>query len=392
MRSIHQSFSVRYSYPVHFTGNVFSSENTTFRDVVANDGSAFPRKVLFVMDAGVSVHHPNLLNQIEKYFSVNKELLELCGEPIVIQGGEGCKNEPFFLDEIIEAISRHGIDRHSYVTGVGGGAVLDLVGYAAAIAHRGIRHIRIPTTVLSQNDSGVGVKNGINAFGKKNFLGTFTPPFAVINDYTFLTTLNDRDWRSGIAEAIKVSLIKEADFFSFIKSNAGKLCMRDMTVMQELIYRCARLHLEHISGGDPFEMGSSRPLDFGHWASHKLEGLTNYDIRHGEAVAVGICLDSVYSHLTGLLSKNELDEIITLVREIGFQLYLPELSHNLDKPEDPGSLLSGLNEFREHLGGKLTVMLLKRIGEGVEVNEMDFDLIRKSIGILQSLQTEKLSA
>ncbi|HXH20325.1 MAG TPA: 3-dehydroquinate synthase [Chitinophagales bacterium] len=389
---IQQSFSVKYRYPVYFTANVFSPENTVLRDMAAHDDGSGRRKMLFIIDDGVSNHHRNLIQQIKSYAGIHEHVMELCGEPLIIPGGESCKNDMQLFEMIIEAVNRYGIDRHSYVTGVGGGAVLDLVGFAASITHRGIRHIRIPTTVLSQNDSGVGVKNGINYFNKKNFLGTFTPPFAVINDHTFLTTLDDRDWRSGIAEAIKVSLIKDADFFRYIQSNARKLCERDMTVMQDLIYRCAKLHLEHISGGDPFEMGSSRPLDFGHWASHKLEGLTNYDIRHGEAVAIGICLDSIYSSLSGFLSKSEMDEIISVIKEIGFHLYLPELSQNLDKPDHPGSLLSGLNEFREHLGGKLTVMLLKKIGEGVEVNEMDFGLIKKSIALLKTLHSEKMRA
>ena len=216
--------------------------------------------------------------------------------------------------------------------------------------------------MLSQNDSGIGVKNGVNAFGKKNFLGTFTPPVAVINDHTFLTTLHNRDWRSGISEAIKVALIKDAAFFHFIQSNSKQLAERNMAVMQELIYRCAQLHLEHIAGGDPFEMGSSRPLDFGHWASHKLEGLSNYDIRHGEAVAVGICLESIYSHLAGMLSQSELDIIIPLIKNLGFTIYFPELSQQLDNPQSADSVLSGLQDFREPLGGKLTVMLLEKIG------------------------------
>lgn len=388
MRTIRQSFSVKFSYPVHFTEGVFSIENTLLASLFSVDGNPDPGKALFIVDDGVCLHHPKLMEQIMAYASAHKNIIEICGEPLVVPGGEACKNDISTFDEIIESVNHHGIDRHSYIIGIGGGAVLDLAGYAAAIAHRGIRHIRIPTTVLSQNDSGVGVKNGINAFGKKNFVGTFAPPVGVINDHSFLTTLDIRDWRSGIAEAIKVALIKDADFFLYIKTNAEKLIARDLTVMQELIFRCAKLHLEHISGGDPFEMGSSRPLDFGHWASHKLEGLTQYDIRHGEAVAVGICLDSIYSHLSGLLSKIELEEIIHLIRKIGFQLYFSELSQNLHNPRSPDSLLSGLKEFREHLGGKLTVMLLKRIGQGMEVNDMDFDMIRKSVNILNSCQSQ----
>lgn len=381
MRLIHQSFSVKFNYDVHFTEHVFSNENTTLHDVVTSEAGALPPKLYFVVDDGVNKHHPRLLQQIKEY--ATKFHLELCGEPTVLQGGEHCKNNQHYIDDLLDDVNRFGIDRHSYIVCIGGGALLDLAGYVAAIAHRGIRHIRIPTTVLSQNDSGVGVKNGVNAFGKKNFLGTFAPPFSVINDHTFLTTLDDRDWRSGVSEAIKVALIKDAPFFQFIQSNAEKLVARNMPVMQELIYRCAQLHLAHIAGGDPFEMGSSRPLDFGHWASHKLEGLTNYDIRHGEAVAVGMCLDSIYSHLIGLLSERELDAILSLIKNLGFTTYFTELSQQLDNPESSDSVLSGLREFREHLGGKLTVMLLEKIGKGVEVHEMDFEKIKEAINVLR---------
>lgn len=385
-RSIQQKFSVQFTYPVHFTAHLFSLENTVLRDV-AKGGTS---KMLFVIDDGVSNSHPQLLRQIKEYGK--RHSIELCGEPIILHGGEGCKNDPQLVETIVEAVNHYGVDRHSYIVGIGGGAILDLVGYVAAISHRGIRHIRIPTTVLAQNDSGIGVKNGINAFGKKNFLGTFAPPFAVINDHTFLTTLHERDWRSGISEAIKVALIKDASFFSYLKANAAKLVARDMHVMQELIYRCGQMHLDHIAGGDPFEAGSSRPLDFGHWSAHKLEGLTHYDIRHGEAVAVGMCLDSVYSHLAGMLSKSDLDEIIGLVKSLGFGVYFPELGQELDNPESPDSVLSGLKEFREHLGGKLTIMLLEKIGKGVEVHEMDLGKIRKAIRELEVRQAQTVAA
>jgi 3-dehydroquinate synthase len=263
---------------------------------------------------------------------------------------------------------------------IGGGAVLDLAGYVTSIAHRGIRLIRVPTTVLSQNDSGIGVKNSVNAFNKKNFLGTFNTPYAVINDSDFLKTLEDRDWRSGISEAVKVALIKDKDFFQFLADNVKSLVKRDMVSMQRLIFRCAELHLQHIASKDPFETGSSRPLDFGHWAAHKLEQLTIYRLRHGEAVAIGIAIDSIYSYLSGMLSKNDLDRIIDLITELGFDLFVPELlQKNINEEYE---ILQGLSEFREHLGGELTITLLKSIGEGVEVHEMDKDLLLLSINYL----------
>jgi 3-dehydroquinate synthase len=293
---------------------------------------------------------------------------------IILPGGEATKNSVEYFERIVNAVNEHGVDRHSYLVAIGGGSVLDVAGYAAAVSHRGIRHIRIPTTVLSQNDSGVGVKNGINYFNKKNFLGTFTPPAAVFNDNHFLTTLDDAEWRSGISEAIKVALIKDAAFFDWLESNASKMAARDMAVMQYQIRRCAELHLEHIASADPFESGSSRPLDFGHWSAHKLEQLSNFTIRHGEAVAIGIALDTVYSFLSGRLTEASMMRVLQVIKTLG----LPLTDPLLEVSDSKSPLLDGLNEFREHLGGRLTIMLLRDIGKGEEVHEMDPALVRQA--------------
>src|SRR5207249_4231810 len=138
--------------------------------------------------------------------------------------------------------------------------------------------------------------------GKKNFIGTFAPPWAVINDFQLLSSLSERDKRAGYVEAVKVALIRDKDFFEALEQDVDALRNFEPEAMQRLIYRCAELHLEHIAtSGDPFEFGSARPLDFGHWAAHKLEQLSDYRIRHGEAVAIGIALDTIYSRQIGLL-------------------------------------------------------------------------------------------
>ena len=379
MKSLHQSFSVPFQYDVHFTQDLFHPDNQTLLNAV--DTRIGPRKVLLVIDQGVVDHHPTLIDKAQTFLAGQQDLIDV-GTPIILPGGEQVKNDYQLVDKLIEAINDHGIDRHSYIAAIGGGSVLDAVGFAAAISHRGIRLIRIPTTVLSQNDSGIGVKNGVNAFGKKNFIGSFAPPFAVINDKDFLKTLDIRDWRSGISEGIKVGLIKDAEFFHFIENESKQLKQRDNQVMSHLIHRCAELHLNHIASGDPFEMGSSRPLDFGHWSAHKLEQLTAYDIRHGEAVAIGMALDATYSCLEGRLKEKDLERILKLMTSLGFELYHPEL----DNPE----LLNGLIEFQEHLGGQLTIMLLKEIGKGIEVHQIDSKLVSKSIKLLQRYQHDNI--
>lgn len=362
-----------------------------FSEVVWEAGSGDRAKVFFTIDSGVADSHPTLVDDITAYIEQYSHALELRGTPLIIPGGEQCKNDPGLVEEILAAVNKFGIDRHAYIVAIGGGAVLDMVGYAASIAHRGVRHVRIPTTVLSQNDSGIGVKNSVNAFNKKNFLGNFAPPFAVINDFEFLNTLHERDWRAGISEAIKVALIKDAVFFEFITTHATKLAKRDRKAMEYLIHRCAEIHMLHIgSGGDPFEMGSSRPLDFGHWAAHKLEQLTNYELRHGEAVAIGIALDSTYSYLKGMLSKSEWEQIMELNRTLGFDLYVPALSARSNDLDDSLAVWKGLNEFREHLGGKLTIMLLEKIGHGVETHQMDQQLITQSIELLKQYQQQQV--
>ncbi|MBN3889564.1 MAG: 3-dehydroquinate synthase [Nostoc sp. JL31] len=388
-RLINQRVSVTFNYEVYFTQNLFELKNPTLAQVIGADEEAKPKKLVAVIDAGILKYQPELVKQLVAYTKFYAEVLAIAAEPMIISGGEAAKNDRTLLEQIQQQIETAGLCRHSYVLAIGGGAVLDLVGYAAATAHRGIRLIRVPTTVLGQNDSGVGVKNGINAFGKKNFLGTFAPPYAVINDSAFLTTLDDRDWRSGIAEAVKVALIKDASFFDFIHSHTASLRRRDMDTMQQVIYRCAQLHLEHIAnGGDPFEMGSSRPLDFGHWAAHKLEHLTNYRLRHGEAVAIGIALDSTYSYLAGLLDCSEWQRILNSLSALGFTLYVPELAEKLSNLEDPDCLFRGLTEFREHLGGELTLTLLKGIGKRIEVHEVNLLLYRQAISLLGEVRGE----
>lgn len=379
MQTIQQRFKIEYNYAVFFTEYLFDTKNPLLQNFFQEyTEQGFQRKALVIVDEGFAQHHPNLSDQIQSYFAASVPHIQLAPDVLIVPGGEACKNDPLLFDGLVEAVDTYGIDRHSFIIGIGGGAVLDLVGYAAAVSHRGIKLIRIPTTVLSQNDSGVGVKNSINFRGKKNFLGTFAPPVAVFNDLTFLRTLDDRDWRGGISEAIKVALIKDAAFFEWIEEHTAALVSRDEEAMAYLIHRCAEMHTDHIAGGDPFEFGSSRPLDFGHWAAHKLEFLTGFQVRHGEAVAIGIALDCVYAAKIGQLSETELNRILDVLSKLGFDLFHPKLSEN-----DKINLRNGLNEFREHLGGRLTIMLLEKIGKGVEVHELDADIIAQSVDYLE---------
>jgi 3-dehydroquinate synthase len=373
MDYLQQSFSVRFDYKVFFTEHLFDQNNPVFRNFLNSQSPDTVRKIFFVIDSLVFLRHPDLTSQIKNYLK-GQEGYSLVEEIKVMPGGESAKNSAPLFYELVDAVDQAGIDRQSFIVAIGGGSILDLVGYSAAVSHRGIRHIRIPTTVLSQNDSGVGVKNGINYANKKNFLGTFAPPVAVFNDFHFLTTLDDEEWRAGISEAVKVALIKDKDFYSWLKVNAGLLRSRDRESMKYLVKKCAGLHLDHIASGDPFELGSSRPLDFGHWSAHKTEQLSHFTVRHGEAVAMGIALDTAYSFISGRLSEADARDIIQVLLAVGLPVKHDLM--NIDHQQSP--VLKGLNEFREHLGGRLTIMLLDAIGHGTEVHELDTDLLIRS--------------
>lgn len=393
MQTLHRTIQLSLAYELRFTRDVFAIDNDCLAEAIAaHKTRAAPTKVLFVLDSGLVARRADLPARVHAYHEARGAKIHAVG-CMQIPGGEAAKNSNKVLTLIHRRIDATKLCRHSVVCIVGGGAVLDAAGFAAATAHRGVRVVRIPTTVLAQADAGIGVKNGINAFGKKNFLGSFAVPMAVINDSQFLSTLALRDWRAGLAEAVKVAVLKDPEFFAFLEREAVALGRRDMGAMELAIARCAQLHLDHITaGGDPFELGSSRPLDFGHWAAHKLEQLSHQRLRHGEAVAIGIALDSLYAHLSGALPAAACERILALLHALGFRLYAPELKQVWSAPGDPGCILSGLEEFREHLGGDLCVTLPRAIGAPYEVHHMDTVLIARAIEHLHHRHQENAYA
>ncbi len=382
-----QEFSVSFAYDVIFTRDVFDPDNAALADAVEPTAGGRPAKLLFVVDAGVLSNRPGLGCDIETYVERHADRLVLAGNIEMITGGERVKNDHSDLGRLLRRIHDLGLDRHSYFVIVGGGALQDMAGYAAAIAHRGIRVVRVPTTVASQNDSGVGVKCGVNAFGIKNFLGAFAPPTAVINDFAFIETLPARERTAGISEAVKVALIRDAAFFEALERDAAKLAVFERDAMSSMIRRSAELHLEHIAtGGDPFEMGSARPLDFGHWAAHKLEALSGHTLRHAEAVAVGVALDTRYSEEIGLLNGASTDRVVALLQAVGLPVWHDGLNtrSQASRCGDELAVLDGIEEFREHLGGNLSVTMLSGIGESVEIDEIDRHLAAKCIDWLEA--------
>ena len=365
--SLRQRLAVPFDFPVHFTRHVFGPSHPLLAGAIDRLHEKRRHRVFICLDRGVSESWRGAERTIQRYVHAHRKTLELAGQIALVDGGEQAKTSLVTVRRLIRQMAEQKLDRQSVVLIIGGGAVLDVAGLAASLVHRGLRVVRMPTTVAAQNDVGVGVKTGIDLYGNKNYLGTFAPPFAVINDFDFLDRLPTRDWVAGISEAFKVAMIKNRRFFKWLCAHAAALRRRDPGAMEHLVRECARLHLDHIrSGGDPFETGNARPLDFGHWSAHQLEVMSRFHLRHGEAVAIGIALDAYIAMRKGFIDEPSLQALVAGLRSAGLPLWHPLLA----RKDRTGKLriLQGLERFQEHLGGPLTLTLPAPLGHRKEVH------------------------
>jgi 3-dehydroquinate synthase len=378
--------TLRAEHQLLFTRDVFSPGNETLAGLLTPREPGGKARAVVFWDEGLRHAFSDFAANMKKWFAARADRIALEAEPMALAGGEAVKNDRRHLEAVWSTINTAKICRHSFVIAIGGGAVLDMVGFGAATAHRGIPVIRLPTTSLSQADGGLGVKNGVNYFSKKNWLGAFVVPHAVVNDYAFLHGLSPRDRRAGLIEAVKVALIRDAKFFEFIAERVTALAKFEREPYEAVIRESARQHMEHIAtGGDPFERGSARPLDFGHWAAHKLEQLSEFRVSHGEAVAVGMAIDLIYARRVGLLPEQHAERILGVIQRLGFELFAPV--KQIRTPSGRQDMLDGLVEFREHLGGRLTIPMIRAPGDRLDVHEMDgptvkaaFDELRERYG------------
>jgi 3-dehydroquinate synthase len=374
---ITRKFSVEYDHRLVFTRDVFGPANEELAHLLGDQ----PARLFVFIDSGLAEADQELEDRIAKWIARHPSL-KLEGVCIV-PGGEACKRDLSVVTECVHKLLAAKLCRHSFALIIGGGAVLDAVGLACTLFHRGLNQIRLPSTLLAQDDSGVGVKNAVNLFGVKNLVGTFSPPWAVINDAAFLDHLGPRQIRAGAAEAFKVALIKDADFFARIEELAPLIVHQSPQALEELARRAAILHMDHICfNGDPFEKGSSRPLDFGHWSAHCLEVLSEHSLLHGEAVAIGMAIDLHIAADLGLLPLHDRDRALTLLSSLGYQLWHPALTFR----DESGKLkiLKGLSDFQEHLGGQLTVAMPIAIGHVIDINEIPVAAVERAVAALAS--------
>jgi len=381
---IQQKLATTIEYPVVFTENVFDPENPVLvRAMDRLDENRVHRAMVFV-DSNVADLLPQITQHIIGYFETHSNDIELAEEPRVIPGGEIIKNDMEVIGPLIAAMFDAHLCRHSFAILVGGGAVLDTVGLAASLIHRGIRIIRIPTTLATQISGGLGVRTAVNFDTRKNGAGTFAPPFAVINDWQFLYSLPDRDWVGGVVEAFRLAILFDASFFEELVTMVSTITQRRSEDIQHLIQRGASIYLQAMAElNDPFETRSGSPLDLGAWAAHRLEMLSNGEITHAEAMAMGLLIDARYAVEQEWMEESDFDRIYQAFAQLGLPLWFGEL--DLVGPDGNPEVFHGIPDFQEHKGGMLSIPFPTGIGSSREEHVVDLAMMEIALDQLKAL-------
>ena len=270
--------------------------------------------------------------------------------------GERSKNADLCV-MLHSQLLEHGVRRDSIVVALGGGVVGDVAGYVAATVLRGIQYVQVPTTLLAQVDSSIGGKVGIDHPLGKNLIGAFHQPSAVFVDPLVLNTLPDREFRSGLAEVVKIGAGLDLPFFKFLEKNAKRIIMREPKLLSEMIVRSVQLKAGIVER-DERDTGVRTVLNLGHTIGHAVEGASGYRLRHGEAVAIGLAAESRISRDMGLLSTKHLARLLRLMDRLGLPLSLPRI-------KDRELFLNALGIDKKTSGTGMKFVLLKRIGSAV---------------------------
>ncbi len=280
------------------------------------------------------------------------------------------------VKEIYKFLIEEGFDRKDMLVALGGGVTGDMTGYTAATYLRGIDFIQIPTTLLAQADSSIGGKTGVDFDGYKNMVGAFKMPRLVYMNLSVLKTLDDRQFFAGFAEIMKHGLIKDAIFYEWLIENMYEICERDLDVLEEMVMRSCSVK-KLVVEKDPTEQGERALLNLGHTIGHAIEKAKNFELYHGECVALGCVAAAYISWKKELLSMDEYYEI----RDMFVPFYLPISVDNVA----PEEILRLTKSDKKMEGGKIKFVLLKKIGKAVidntvtdeeilaAINEINFD-------------------
>lgn len=359
-------------YKNYFTDGIFDLNNPILADVLGK------RNTIFVIEKVIA---DKFLADIRSY--IQQHQIKLNGSIQVVEGGEKIKS----MDEVkrlTDYAQDQKLDRNGVFVTIGGGAVMDMVGMVASQFRRGVQYVRVPTTLLGQVDAAVGVKVGIDYRTAKNFLGAFYPPEAAITDIRFLESLPRRHIQGGLAEVIKVALVSNAALFETLEEyGADFLDQMNELEKKNFIRESAIELLRHLQK-DFFEHNLMRHVDFGHVLAHKFESMTNYELAHGEAVAIDILLSAYIAHERGMLSHEDFDRIVGLHSKLKLPYSHPALN--------PGRAWEGLEESKAHKGGRLMMVVPIGIGRTAFIDSLRRDELDSAMQFLQtkSRQAEEI--
>ena len=273
------------------------------------------------------------------------------------------------MESLSRSLVRAGADRRSLIVAVGGGVIGDVAGFVAASYLRGVSLVQVPTTVVAQVDSSIGGKTGVNLPEGKNLVGAFYPPKLILTDPMVLRTLPEREFRGGLAEVIKHSVIADAGMFEYLEENVSKALRRDRAALEFLIPRNAAIKARVVSR-DERESGLREILNFGHTFAHALESTTHYRrFQHGEAVAWGMMAAALLGHETGVTRADDVARIVTLVRRIGPFPAWPKIPAK--------TLVAAMRADKKARNGQIRFVLTPRIGKAESYDDVPLEAVHR---------------
>ncbi len=351
--------SARHDLAVRVTRDVLSPRNPDLLELLRRREPAARHRAFFVVDSGVAAARPDVPAAVEAYARAHSASLVLAGAPLIVQGGDAVKARGEVCDWIRARLTGAGIDARSHVVIVGGGALLDCAGFAAATLHGGIRVTRVPTTLAAQVSSAWSCDSAVHACGRRDWMRAAQAPFAVAIDPRWLASLPENERRCGLAEALRVAALGDPRLFHWLCDRTEALAAFDRRAIETLTRWCARLQWERLRGQDPAHPGDGRAAGLGRWAGYALRALAD-DAGNEEEASIGLAVDVLLSVvLTGLAP-----EAAKAALEAMTALGLPLWHEALGRSDDEGrpALIAGLAELREREGGAPSVTLLSALG------------------------------
>ena len=325
------------------------------------------RRVAIVTDANVASRHLATVRD-----SLAASGLKSTG--IVLPAGESTKCFAE-LARLSEALLEAGIERNDLVIALGGGVIGDIAGFAAAILRRGVRYVQIPTSLLAQVDSSVGGKTAINAPQGKNLIGAFHQPVLVIADTSVLSTLPDREMRSGYAEVVKYGLLGDREFYDWLDSNRDDVLSRNPAALAHAVGKSVAMKAG-IVARDETETGERMLLNLGHTFGHALEAWTGYSgtLLHGEAVAIGMCFAFQFSEEQNIAPLQTAARVKAHIRAAGLPTTISEV--NAKEPANVDRLMRAIAQDKKIADGRLTFILARGIGEAFVTRDIEAERVR----------------